>query len=86
MAGALLLKGQEDETDDFIWLEVTDTGQGIDPEHLHRIFEPFFTTKTDGKGVGLGLAMVYGIIHEHHGIIEVDSISRKGDHVSHQAS
>ena len=76
--GSLLIKGEEDETDDFIWLEVTDTGQGIDPEHLQHIFEPFFTTKTDGKGVGLGLAMVYGIIHEHRGIIEVDSIPEKG--------
>ena len=76
--GSLVIKGEEDETKDFIRLEVTDTGQGIDPEHLHRIFEPFFTTKTDGKGVGLGLAMVYGIIHEHHGIIEVDSIPERG--------
>ena len=76
--GSLVIKGEEDETKDFIRLEVTDTGQGIDPEHLHRIFEPFFTTKTDGKGVGLGLAMVYGIIHEHHGVIEVDSIPEKG--------
>ncbi len=76
--GSLLIKGWEDETDDTIWLEVTDTGQGIDPEHLHKIFEPFFTTKTDGKGVGLGLAMVYGIIHEHRGIIEVDSVPGKG--------
>jgi PAS domain S-box-containing protein len=76
--GSLLIKGWEDETDDTIWLEVTDTGQGIDPEHLQKIFEPFFTTKTDGKGVGLGLAMVYGIIHEHRGLIEVDSVPGKG--------
>jgi two-component system, NtrC family, sensor kinase len=76
--GNLVIKGWQDKTADFIWLEVTDTGQGIDPEHLHHIFEPFFTTKTDGKGVGLGLAMVYGIIHEHQGLIEVDSIPEKG--------
>ena len=76
--GSLLIKGWEDETDDYIWLEVTDTGQGIDPEHLQKIFEPFFTTKTDGKGVGLGLAMVYGIINEHRGLIEVDSVPEKG--------
>jgi two-component system, NtrC family, sensor kinase len=76
--GSLFIKGKEEETGDFIWLEVKDTGQGIDPEHLHHIFEPFFTTKNDGKGVGLGLAMVYGIIHEHQGLIEVDSTPKKG--------
>jgi two-component system, NtrC family, sensor kinase len=76
--GSLYIKGEEEETGDFIWLEVTDTGQGIDPEDLQHIFEPFFTTKTDGKGVGLGLAMVYGIIHEHQGLIEVDSTPGKG--------
>lgn len=76
--GNLLIKGQEDETGDFILLEVTDTGQGIDPENLQHIFEPFFTTKTEGKGVGLGLSMVYGIIHEHRGTIEVDSVPDKG--------
>lgn len=76
--GTLSIKGGEDETADFICLELTDTGQGIDRENLQHIFEPFFTTKTDGKGVGLGLSMVYGIIHEHQGSIEVDSIPGQG--------
>jgi PAS domain S-box-containing protein len=76
--GTLFIKGGEDETTGFIWLEVTDIGQGIDSENLQHIFEPFFTTKTAGKGVGLGLAMVYGIIHEHHGVIEVESTPGKG--------
>ena len=76
--GSLFIKGGEDETTGFIWLELTDIGQGIDPENLQRIFEPFFTTKTAGKGVGLGLAMVYGIINEHQGTIEVESTPGKG--------
>ncbi len=76
--GSLLIKGGEDEATGFIRLELTDIGQGIDPENLQHIFEPFFTTKTAGKGVGLGLAMVYGIINEHQGTIEVESAPGKG--------
>jgi two-component system, NtrC family, sensor kinase len=56
-----------------VWLSISDTGHGIDPEDLPRIFEPFYSTKGDGKGVGLGLSMVYGIIREHNGTIEVQS-------------
>jgi two-component system, NtrC family, sensor kinase len=54
-------------------LQVQDTGEGIAPEHLTKIFDPFFTTKSDGKGVGLGLAVLYGIVKAHDGEVEVSS-------------
>jgi len=57
----------------FAHLSVSDNGYGISKEHLDKIFEPFFTTKPEGKGTGLGLAMSYGAIQTHKGILEVES-------------
>jgi two-component system NtrC family sensor kinase len=61
-----------------IEIRVTDTGAGIPEEHRSRIFEPFFSTKHESSGVGLGLAVVYGIVNRHHGTIELESEVGKG--------
>jgi two-component system NtrC family sensor kinase len=62
----------------FVCLTVQDTGEGIDAKIKSKIFEPFFTTKEVGKGIGLGLAIVYRIVKEHGGFIKVDSVKREG--------
>jgi len=55
------------------WVEISDNGRGIAPEHLTRLFEPFFTTKAVGKGTGLGLSISQNIVRKHGGRIEVNS-------------
>jgi len=84
--GLLVIETSVEELDDFaaaqsaqarpgafVCLSVSDTGCGIEPEVLPKIFEPFFTTKDVGKGTGLGLATVFGIVQQHQGWISVHS-------------
>lgn len=72
------LKGEPDA----VQFAVSDTGIGIPPEVLPQVFEPFFSTKNEQSGAGLGLAVVYGIVHRHGGTIAIDSAPGKGTTVT----
>ena len=74
--GDISLQGQED--DKWISLRFKDNGRGIKEKYLDKIFDPFFTTKEIGQGTGMGLSIVYNIVKEHYGHIEVHSKFNKG--------
>ena len=76
--GKLFISANPSEKSGFLEIRVSDTGYGISEEDQKNIFEPFFTTKEEGKGVGLGLSVIYGIITNHNGSIEVESKVGKG--------
>jgi len=78
LSEADLTRHHDGRAGNFICLKVADTGCGISPEHLPHVFEPFFTTKAKGKGTGLGLATVYGVVKQHQGWIEVESVLQRG--------
>lgn len=68
---------EADSNETSICIRITDEGSGIAPEHQSRLFEPFFTTKDPGRGTGLGLPLVYNIITQHYGNIEILSPANK---------
>lgn len=70
--GGRLTLATRDQNDHLVF-DVSDTGHGIQPEHMPRLFQPFFTTKQLGKGTGLGLSVAYGIVKMHRGAITVES-------------
>jgi len=77
-SGRLTLATRLDPAGKFIEVEFVDTGHGISQENLDKIFDPFFTTKEIRHGVGLGLAISYGIVKEHQGMLSVESVIGKG--------
>ncbi|MCL7489374.1 MAG: PAS domain-containing protein [Desulfobulbaceae bacterium] len=68
-----LAREPENQGKSFIRLTVSDTGPGIGPDIIDKIFDPFFTTKDPGKGTGMGLAIIYGIVHDYGGTVSVES-------------
>ena len=79
IGGAILRTRFPDATGaEYVWISISDSGPGIEGTMLERIFEPFFTTKPQGEGSGLGLAVVYGIVKDHNGFVEVESERDQG--------
>ncbi|MBI2214681.1 MAG: HAMP domain-containing protein [Acidobacteria bacterium] len=76
--GTVSVSTRASDDEKSVVLEVRDDGAGMSPEVVDKIFDPFFTTKEEGKGVGLGLAVVYGIVEAHGGEVEVESALGRG--------
>lgn len=76
--GELLVTSRMDGTAEKAWFTIRDTGYGIPETIKNNLFDPFFTTKDVGKNTGLGLSIVYGVVKNHRGTIEVDSREGEG--------
>jgi signal transduction histidine kinase len=76
--GTLTISSRRRDSEEMVEVEIRDTGIGIPKAHLENLFEPFFSTKAEGKGVGLGLSVSYGIISKHGGTISVESAPGQG--------
>jgi signal transduction histidine kinase len=76
--GTIRITACEQDENNMFSFQVQDSGSGIPKEHFAKIFDPFFTTKEIGKGSGLGLSIVYGIIEQHGGKISVSSDEGQG--------
>jgi signal transduction histidine kinase len=76
--GIITVAAKRSENNGFLDIAISDTGCGISKENIENVFEPFFTTKEEGKGVGLGLSVVYGIITKHQGSVMVESEPGQG--------
>ena len=76
--GMLKIKSWYEPECKSIKISFSDSGSGISEENISKIFDPFFTTKPAGKGTGLGLAVIYGIIERHFGTIDVESTPGEG--------
>ena len=74
--GVLSVRVREEGQD--VTIEVSDTGCGIPESMIHKVFEPFYSTKTEKSGVGLGLAVVYGVIQSHNGTVVCESRENEG--------
>jgi two-component system, NtrC family, sensor kinase len=76
--GDITIRAKHERDKNGFSFQVIDTGEGIDEKIISKIFDPFFTTKSVGKGSGLGLSIVYGIMEQHDGKISVSSEVGKG--------
>ncbi len=76
--GTIAITTGRNSADDFVEVQIADTGCGIPPDKIDRVFDPFFTTKSSGHGTGLGLSIAYGIVTKHRGNITLESTVGKG--------